>query len=467
MFRQCDPASGPIVKSACGACVSQLRETARRVDASQAQGYVKPERCEASAVSDKRDVVIAGGGMVGLTLGLALKRAGLEVTVVDAAPPAEQLAPNYDGRASAIAFASFRMWRAIGVGDRLQGQAQPIEEIVVSDGRPAGSSRRAGPSGLYLHFDRRELDERPEGEALGYMVENRRIRLALHDAAREAGLDLRAPLAITGHEIAPGRAEVRLADGSSLTSEVLVAADGRDSKLRKASGVRTFGWRHQQTALVVTVAHERDHRGIAHEFFLPGGPFAILPLTDKRCNVVWTEVRATVEALLALPEPDFLLELSARFGDFLGRLELAGPRFSYPLAVQLAERPVAPGMAFVGDSAHAVHPIAGQGLNMGLRDAAALAEVLVDAARLGLDLGAPATLDRYARWRSLDNATLAWATEGFNALFSNDLPGLRQARDLGMAAVSSFGPARRFFMRAAGGGMGDLPRLLKGEALVL
>lgn len=420
-----------------------------------------------STKNDMVDVVIAGGGMVGLTLALALRKAGLEVTVADAIPPATTLAPTYDGRASAIAFASWRMLKALGVAQRIGAHAQPIEEILVTDGRPAGSTRKAGPSGLYLHFDRRELDAREEGEALGYMVENRRLRLALSEEAQACGLDFRAPASVQSFQVQPGCTEATLSTGERLRGAVLIAADGRKSALRSQAGIRTSGWPHKQSALVVTVQHEQPHQGVAHEFFLPSGPFAILPLLGNRACVVWSDHRATVEALLAMPDQVFLLELKARFGDFLGELTLEGPRFSYPLSMHLSEKLVAPGFALVGDAGHGVHPIAGQGLNMGYRDVAALAEVLVDAARLGLDLGATSTLERYDRWRRLDNALLAYATEFFNTLFSNDQPLVRLARDVGMAAVSSFGPARRFFMTAAGGGMGDLPVLLKGEPLTV
>ncbi len=417
--------------------------------------------------TDTCDVLVAGGGMVGLTLALALRQAGLEVIAVDGEVPAAQLDPAYDGRASAIAFASWRMLKTLGVVERIGAHAEPIEEIVVSDGRPAGSSRRSGPSSLFLHFDRRELNPGPEGEALGYMVENRRMRLALAQQARETGLDLRAPDAVESHSVLPGQIRVQLRSGRVVQAGLLAAADGRDSRSRRAAGLRTAGWVHKQAALVVTVRAQRPHRGIAHEYFLPGGPFAILPLSDNRACVVWTDRAPTVGALLALKDGDFLAELKARFGDFLGDLTVEGPRFSYPLGVHVAEKLIAPGVALVGDAGHGVHPIAGQGLNMGLRDCAALAEVLVDAARLGQDLGATATLARYDRWRRFDNALLAWATEGFNTLFSNDWPLLRLARDLGMSAVSSIPPARRFFMKAAGGELGDLPLLLRGEALAL
>lgn len=405
--------------------------------------------------------------MVGLTLALALRQAGLDVIAVDGLAPAMQLEPSYDGRASAIAFASWRMLKTLGVAERIGTHAQPIEEIVVSDGRPAGSSRRSGPSSLFLHFDRRELNPAPEGEALGYMVENRRMRLALAQQAQATGLDLRAPDSVEAHSVQPGHVQVRLRSGRVIRAGLLAAADGRESRSRRAAGLRTSGWAHKQTALVVTVRHQRPHQGIAHEYFLPGGPFAILPLREDRVCVVWTDRAPTVQALLALTDRDFLAELKARFGDFLGDLTLEGARFSYPLGVHIAEKLIGPGIALVGDAGHGVHPIAGQGLNMGLRDCAALAEVLVDGARLGLDLGATATLERYDRWRRFDNALLAFATEGFNALFSNDWPLLRLARDMGMSAVSSLPPARRFFMRAAGGELGDLPLLLRGEALAL
>lgn len=418
-------------------------------------------------LQNRSDVIVAGGGMVGLTLALALQRAGLQVVVVDAAPPAMTLAPAHDGRASAIAFASWRMLRALGVTQRIGPHAQPIEEILITDGRPANAARGGGPSSLFLHFDRRELDAREEGEALGYMVENRRLRLALAEAARDSGLDFRAPEAARSYRAEPGGAVLELASGATLRAPLLVAADGRKSILRKQAGIRTTGRPHRQAALVVTVRHEKLHNGVAHEYFLPAGPFAILPLTDRRACVVWSDRAETVEALLAMPDAAFLAELKVRFGDFLGELRLEGPRFSYPLAMHLAETLVSDRLALVGDAGHGVHPIAGQGLNMGYRDVAALAEVLVDAARLGLDLGASSTLKRYDRWRRLDNVLLAYATEFFNGLFSNDLPPLRLARGLGMAAVSRFGPARRMFMVAAGGGMGDLPKLLQGEPLAL
>jgi 2-octaprenyl-6-methoxyphenol hydroxylase len=248
-----------------------------------------------------------------------------------------------------------------------------------------------------------------------------------------------------------------------LRAGLLVGADGRGSTVRRKAGLRTIGRAYPVTAIVCTVAHERPHGGVAHEFFLPSGPFAILPLVGHRANVVWMEPHAAAQALLAMPEADFQMELERRFGDFLGALTLEGPKFGYPISLQLAEQMVAPRLALVGDAAHGVHPIAGQGLNLGLKDVAALADVLADAACLGLDPGADETLKRYQQWRRFDNAAMAVATDFFDRFFSNDLGPVRAVRGLGLALVNQIGPARRFFMRYAGGAAGNLPRLLRGE----
>lgn len=418
----------------------------------------------AASHPSQTDVAIVGGGMVGMTLALALAQAGLDVTLLDAAPPQTALEPTFDGRASAIAFASFKMWRALGVADELGGDVQRIEDILVTDGRPADGLSPSGPSALRLHFDHRELGEGEE--ALGYMVENRASRRALLAAVtKEPRVTLRAPVKVTGVEVTPGDVRLTLSDGQSLSALLAVGADGRGSSLRAKAGARAIGWSYAQTAIVCTIAHERAHGGVAHEYFLPAGPFALLPLTQNRMNIVWTERKASAKASLAMSDADFLAELRRRAGDFLGELRLVGPRFSYPLGLQIADKYVAPRLALVGDAAHSIHPIAGQGLNMGLRDVAALAECIADAARLGLDLADFTALERYQAWRRFDNVALALATDGFNRLFSNDLGNVRLMRDLGMAAVSKIGVARRFFMREAGGANGDLPKLLRGESL--
>jgi 2-octaprenyl-6-methoxyphenol hydroxylase len=402
------------------------------------------------------DIVISGGGMVGLPLGLALAQGGLRVVIADAAPPARALDPGFDGRVSALAYASVRMLTALGVWESLAPDAQPIREILVTDG---AAGRPASP--FSLHFDAQEVGS----PALGHIAENRRIRAALHDAvARQENLQLLAPASIKSLTVEAGRAVARLAGGEEIAAALVVAADGRDSPLRGEMGVQVIGWSYPQTGIVATVEHERPHHGVAYEHFLPAGPFAILPMTGNRSSLVWTEDKKKAPGLLALDEEGFNTELSRRFGSHLGKMRSAGPRWSYPLSFHLARDFVRPRFALTGDCAHGIHPIAGQGLNLGLKDAAALAEVLLDAGRLGRDIGALDTLKRYERWRRFDSFALAASTDALNRLFSNDIAPLRHLRDLGLGIVDSIGPARRFFMRHAGGDVGKLPRLMKGEA---
>jgi 2-octaprenyl-6-methoxyphenol hydroxylase len=410
------------------------------------------------------DVIIAGGGLVGPTLALALDQAGLSVIVVDASRPAETLAASFDGRAFAIAFASYRMWRALGLGDQLDEWAQPIERIMVTDGGIGGGARRGGPSLLHLHFDRSELTD--QDEPLGLMLEAQHVRRALDEGVRaRSSIRMMQPMSATAIARDAAGVTVTLSDGSRLRAPLLVGADGRRSFVRPAVGIRTIGWDYPATAIVATIRHEKPHGAVAHEYFLPRGPFAILPLKGERSNIVWAESRAAAEALLKLPEADFLAELSVRFGDFLGALSLEGPRFGYPLSLQLAERMIDARVALAGDSAHGIHPLAGQGLNLGLKDCAALAECVADAVALGLDAGDITALERYQRWRRFDNVTMALGMEFFDKIFSNDIAPLRLARRAGLAAVNGVGPARRFFMKYAGGAAGDLPKLLRGERL--
>ncbi len=428
------------------------------------------------------EVLIVGGGMGGLTLGAALAGAGVEVVVLDHGDPAAQRDAAFDGRASAIARGSQQALAGIGLWPRLEDQAEPILDIRVSDGRVG---RRASP--LFLHYDHREVD----GAPLGYIVENCWIRTALHaHAAGLSHLRLLAPCRLESLERGAERVEARLAGGRRITAKLAVSAEGRAASLREAAGIRTTHWTYPQTGIVCTVAHEAPHRGVAHETFLPSGPFAMLPMTDgedgqgpghrgsgrrgsgpgsnlalHRSSIVWTERRALAPAMMALDDVAFSAEIARRFGDSLGSLRAIGGRWAYPLSLLLAERAVDHRLALVGDAAHAIHPIAGQGLNMGLRDLAALAEVLVDARRLGLDPGAADVLARYQRWRRLDNLLLVAATDGLNRLFSNDSALLRLVRDLGLAAVQRAPPLKRFFMRHAIGLDGDLPRQARGEAL--
>jgi len=406
------------------------------------------------------DVIIAGAGMSGATLALALAHGGLKPVLVDPQPFAAQLAPSFDGRASAIAFSSFRAWDAMGVGDGMRPHAQRIEQILVTDGRAPGAATR-GVTPFLLRFDSAEIADRVSSEPLGYMMENRRTRAALAEAVEAAGIAVLAPARVQTVELGAREARVLLADGRVLTAPLVVGAEGRVSPVRHAAGIHAIGWGYGQSGVVATVKLERPHHGVAHEYFLPSGPFAILPLTEDRVSLVWTERTAAGEALRHARPEVFHSLLRRRFGPFLGALEVVGPTFVYPLSLQLAERLAAPRAALLGDAAHGIHPIAGQGLNLGLKDAAALAQVLVDAARLGEDIGSEAVLERYARWRRFDNVSLAVATDVFTRLFSNDNPLLRLARGAGMAAVNRIGPARRFFMQEAGGAVGELPRLFK------
>ena len=410
------------------------------------------------------DVIIVGAGMPGATLALGLAAGGLTPILIDPLPFETQCAPTFDGRASAISFAAFRQWRAVGAAPFLESYAQRIEQILVTDGRAPGVSSRR-PSPAFLRFDSAEIAERFEGEPLGYMLENRHIRAGLAQAVAEAGITVLAPAKVAAVEVTTAAASVRLEDGGTLGAPLVVGADGRGSLVRRAAGIDTFGWSYPHTAVVATVAVERDHQGVAYEHFLPGGPFAILPLPGRRVSLVWTETPARAAALKACASEAFEAHLARRFGPFLGRATLEGPRFTYPLSLQMAERLTAPRVALAGDSGHAIHPIAGQGLNMGLKDCAALAQVAVEAARLGEDIGALTVLDRYERWRRLDNIAVAVATDAFNRLFTNDNALVRNARGAGMAVVNRLGPARRLFMTDAGGALGDLPRLLRGQAL--
>jgi 2-octaprenyl-6-methoxyphenol hydroxylase len=413
---------------------------------------------------DRYDVIIAGAGMAGATFALALAQGGLKVVLVDPQPFYLQLAPTFDGRSTAIAFSTFRMLDALGVGEALRPHACRMDRILVTDGRRPGAAARSAAS-AFLRFDADEIGDRNGGEPLGYMVENRRIRMALAEAVSAAGIEVRAPASVAAVEVDAGVSRVTLADGAVITAPLTVGAEGRGSLVRKAAGIDTVGWGYGQSGVVATVSLGRDHGNVAHEYFLPSGPFAILPLTGRRASLVWTESTRRGEALRAASDEAFQSHLMRRFGDFLEEVTVVGPRFVYPLSLQLAEQITAPRTALIGDAAHAVHPVAGQGLNMGLKDAAALAEVLIEAMRLGEDIGSETVLDRYARWRRFDNAALAAGFDAFVRLFSNDIAPVRLARGLGIAAVNRVAPLRRAFMHEAGGATGDLPRLLRGEAL--
>ncbi|MDF3607881.1 UbiH/UbiF/VisC/COQ6 family ubiquinone biosynthesis hydroxylase [Paracoccus sp. DMF-8] len=406
------------------------------------------------------DVVIAGGGLNGPALALALADAGLSVAVVDQRPADLRAGDAFDGRAYALALASQRLLAALGLWDGLAAQAQPINHVRATQG-DAGEG--ADPFGL--HFDSAEIEE----GRLGYMLEDRFLYRALLGAMAGRVTHLPAT-AVTGQKVGPQGVTVALSGtlsgGRALTARVLVGADGRQSATATRAGIRRKGHDYGQIALVAAIDHAIPHEGTAHQFFMPTGPLAILPLPGNRSSIVWSETAANARAILALSDGDFLDILRPRFGDFLGEIALAGPRFSYPLNLTLADSYVADRIALVGDAAHGVHPIAGQGLNLGLRDVAALAEVLVDARRRGEDIGNLAVLTRYQDWRRPDATMLAFGMDAVNALFSNADPVLRLGRSLGMGLVDAVPPLRRRFMRqAAGLTLDPMPRLLTGRSL--
>ena len=403
------------------------------------------------------DAAVLGGGLVGLSVAAALGQAGLTVIVVDREKPDMAAADPFDGRGSAIAWGSAQALRGIGLWSLVERHAAPIEEIRVSD----------GASRLFLHYDHHEVG----GNPLGFIIENRFIRRALYARLKElASVTLLAPAQAVRVARSNTGVEIELADGRSVRARVALAADGRESPTREAAGIATTRWTYPQTGIVCSICHEKPHHGLAHEHFLPAGPFAVLPLPDSesgehRSSIVWTERDDLAPAMMKLSDAEFAREIAQRFGDSLGAIAVAGPRWAYPLSLLQAERYTDLRLALVGDAAHVIHPIAGQGLNLGLRDVAALSECLVDAHRLGLDIGAADVLERYARWRRFDNLALMAVTDGLVRLFSNDVAPVRLVRDVGLAAVQRLPVLKRFFMRHAMGVVGDLPRLVRGEAL--
>jgi 2-octaprenyl-6-methoxyphenol hydroxylase len=410
-----------------------------------------------SPMADDAELVIAGAGLTGMLLAVACGGAGLQVAVVDPQDPAAMLDAGFDGRTSAIAYGSRLVFDGIGLWPEIAAEAEPILEIrIADDGSP-----------LFLHYDSHELSPGTENRTpLGYIVENRVLRRSLLERARALpNLRLMAARRVRALEASATGAIAVLDGGERLHARLVAAADGKDSPLRHGAGIRAIEWRYRQTGIVTTVAHARAHGGIAVEHFLPAGPFAILPMTGNRSSIVWTEHADLAPRLLALPEAEFATELRARFGDFLGAIEAIGPRWAYPLALLQAERYVDQRLALIGEAAHVIHPIAGQGLNIAIRDVAALAELIVDQRRLGLDIGDDMMLERYQRWRRADALLLAAVTDGLNRLFSNTIPPVRLARDLGLAVVNRLPPLKRLLMRHAMGTLGDRPRLARGESL--
>jgi 2-octaprenyl-6-methoxyphenol hydroxylase len=406
-------------------------------------------------MSAQRSIVICGGAFAGLALAVALRQGlGADIPII-VADPALSARPSRDPRATAIVAACRRLFETLGAWEAVAEKAQPILDMVVTDSRLEDATRP-----VFLTF---AGDVEP-GEPFAHMVENRHLIDALVGRAEAEAIDLRAT-AVTSYDARSGGIDVTLADGSLIEASLLVAADGARSKLRERAGIATHGWDYNQSGIVVTVGHERDHGGRAEEHFLPAGPFAILPLSGKRSSLVWSEKRAEAARIVSLGEGEFHGELERRFGLRLGEIKALDTPRAFPLSYFVARSFIAERMALIGDAAHVIHPIAGQGLNMGLKDVAALAEVVVDAARLGIDLGQQDVLERYQRWRRFDTMAMGLATNSLNFLFSNQSTLLRTVRDIGLGLVDRAPPLKSLFIRQAAGLAGEVPRLLKGEAL--
>ena len=403
------------------------------------------------------DILIVGGGLNGPALALALGDAGFDVTVIDALKAGTRGEDEFDGRGYALALASQRLLKAIGVWDRVGANATPLLEIRISDGKPG-----SGPGPFVLEFENGELDEGP----MGYMVEDRFLARAFLDAmTAHPRVRLIDGTTVTAQEVGPASVTLTLDSGKALTGRMVVGCDGRRSGVAERAGIGRHGHDYGQTALVCAIDHERPHHGVAHQFFMPPGPLAILPLPGNQCSIVWTESHAEAARIHALDDAGYLEELRPRFGDFLGEIGLAGRRFTYPLNLTIANSYIADRLALVGDAAHGMHPIAGQGLNAGLKDVGALAEVLTLAKRRGEDYGRIDVLERYQQWRRFDVVSMVTATETVNRLFSNDNPILRAMRDIGLGAVNAMPSLRRGFIREAAGLTGDLPKLLQGRQI--
>jgi len=420
-----------------------------------AESRQQTQKAESAASHAARcDVVIAGAGFAGLGLAIALRQALGRSFAVTVADPTLGGASR-DGRASAIAAAARRLFETIGAWAPMADKAQPILDMVVTDSKLQDVVRP-----VLLTFG----GEVTPGEPFAHMVENRDLIDVLVARAKEVGVTLRAT-AVSDFTVDSATADVTFADGGRMTARLLVGADGARSRVREHAGIAFHGWDYKQSGIVTTVTHERDHNGRAEEHFLPSGPFAILPLTGRRSSLVWTEETKEAERIVALSDDEFHAELERRFGLKLGDIAATGPRRAFPLGLYTARAFIADRIALIGDAAHVIHPIAGQGLNMGLRDVAALAEVIADAARLGLDPGTYDVLERYQRWRRFDTATMGVATDGLNRLFSNHSDALRIIRDVGLGLVERMPAVKSFFIREAAGITGEVPKLLRGEPI--
>lgn len=410
---------------------------------------------KSGGLPDRVDVFIAGAAYVGLAVAVAIKaaRPGLTVALADAAPPDVW---KRDVRASAIIAAAIRMLKQLKVWDEIEPEAEPIRDMVVTDSRTNDPVRP-----VFLTFE----GEVEPGEPFAHMIPNVAINAALRRRCAELGIVIADGVAVTGFSAADGPATVTLSDGHALSARLVVAADGVKSKLRDMAGIRHVRFEYEQSGIVCTVEHERPHNGRAEEHFLPAGPFAILPLKDNRSSIVWNEDRVEAERLIAADPLVFEAELERRFGLKLGDIKVVDKPRAFPFGLTLVRDHVAPRLALAGDAAHGIHPISGQGLNLGFKDVAALAETIVEADRMGEDIGALDVLRRYERWRRFDTVRMGITTDVLNRMFSNDFTPIRVLRDIGLGLVDRMAPLKRYFIREASGLAGPTPRLLRGEAI--
>lgn len=406
-----------------------------------------PAMSETPEITQSVDVAIAGGGMVGLSLAIALAREGMQVAVVERDDPPSQLVPAFDGRVSAIAYGSQRLLSAIGVWEAMAEHAQPIWDIRVSD----------GDSPFFLDYDHRDVGTDP----FGWIVENRYTRIALHQAAnRYPNVHWFTRNEVAGFQADGAAVDVALRDGRAIRARLLVGAEGKRSRVRELAGIDVMTADYQQTAIVCTISHEEPHHGLAQERFLPAGPFAALPMLGKRSSLVWVEPTARAPLYMRMSAEEMAEEIRGRVGEYLGKVTVEGRVFSYPLALTQAQSYTAMRVALVGDAAHAIHPIAGQGVNLGFRDVGVLHALLSEQFKLGLDIGDAKTLAGYQQWRRFDNIAMIAVTDGLTRLFGVQFAPVRIARGLGLWAVGRMPRLKTFFMRHAMGVVGDLPPLM-------
>lgn len=418
------------------------------------------------AASPAYDIAIAGAGFVGISLALALSsgenaaNAPFSVALIDPIEPKTAAQEKFDGRALFYSPASKILLRYLGVWQKMEPHAEPVHDLLITDGQ-----LERGPSSLHLHFGEDLMPDNTGGgngaSPIGYMVENRHTRIAFNERLAEVpAIKRHIPDKVTGFEAGPATASLQLETGAAVTATLAIAADGRNSRLRTMAGIKTITHSYKQKNIVTIIEHEKPHNGIAHDYFLPGGSFAILPLQNNRAAIAWTEPEDIADTIMAMDDAGFAHQLQKRVGDFLGAIKPVDQPQCYPLGLMLAHDYVTERLALAGDCAHAIHPLAGQGLNMGLRDVAALVDVIRDTRRLGLDIGSQMSLERYQAWRRFDNTAMAGFMDGLNRVFANNNPLLRMARDLMLDGINRISPLKAGLIKAASGRLGKIPSLM-------